>query len=465
MSESSEINPSLPSKDILLVEDDQDLREVVMNVLEKLNYEVMWCDSFDKAVSLMLTFRFSLVISDINLGSSSGLDVLAWIKQNAPVSRVVLMTGYLEDTDIHDALELGVFGFMAKPISKKEIKKITKNALGKGSNDRISDIDYARIDLKDFLTGKVLNFPVYIRLKDSRFLKIAHSGTEIDSDRLNMLTEKGINELWIDKEDLPSYLSLNEKILKAKNSWSPGVKVQLLNHLVEVNHESMRLLKMSPESLRRSMDSLHFLTKEISQIEETFPLVTPLLGNEQRSSKFAVLGTSFSLMVAKVLDWTADKTLQSLALGAFFRDISLTLEGFDYSLLFQKGAQFDRNHYKSHPERSAEILKNIKGIPQETINIALQHHEHGGQNGFPNGLPRSRVFAPALLVAYVDRMLFYMAENQDLKPDKLRASLVRYLTHELGTGDDKATALILLLEKGDVMLAKREYDRLKKLGG
>jgi DNA-binding response OmpR family regulator len=465
MSEKSEINPLLPTKDILLIEDDPDLRDVVIGVLQKLKYEVLACDSFDDAVNLLLTFRFSLVISDINLGASSGLDVLSWIKQNAPISRVVLMTGYLEDTDIHDALELGVFGFMAKPISKKEIKKIVKNALSKNSEDRISDIDYARIDLEDFLTGKVLNFPVYIRLKDSRFLKIAHSGTEIDSDRLNMLNEKGIHELWIDKEDLPSYLSLNEKILKAKNTWSPEVKVKLLNHLAEINHESMRLLKMSSDSLRRSMDSLHYLTNEISKIEGTFPLITPFFTSEQRASKFAVLGTSFSLMVAKILDWTADKTLQSLAIGAFFRDVSLSMEEFDYSLIFQKGAQFDRNQYKGHPERSADILAKIKGLPQEAINIALQHHEHGGQSAFPNGLPRSRVFAPALLVAYVERMLTYMAENSEVPPEKLRASLVRYLSHELGTADDKATALILLLEKGDVNLAKREFERLKKLGG
>lgn len=460
-----ESKQNLPLKDILLVEDDPDLREVVITILEKMNYEVLWCDSFDKAIKFLLSFQFSLVISDINLGASSGLDILTWIKQNSPVVRVVLMTGYLEDTDIHDALDLGVFGFLAKPIAKKEIKKVVKNALGKEQKDKISDIDYARIDIEDFLTGKVLNFPVYIRLKDSRFLKIAHSGTEIDVSRLNMLNKKGIYELWIDKEDLPAYLNLNEKILMAKNKWSPGNKVKFLNHMVEISHESMRLLKMSQDSIRNCMDSLHFLTKEITKVEGSFPFANPILNGDYRLSKLAVLGTSISLMVAKILDWSADKTLQSIALGAFFRDISLTNENFNYALIFQKGANYDKHFYRDHPIRSAEIVKNFNGISQEALNIINQHHEDGSTNAFPQGLPRSRVFAPALLVAYVDRMLYLMIEHHELSPEKLRPMLIRYLTHEYGTSDDKSTALILLLEKGDVRLAKKEFERLKKISG
>lgn len=460
-----DFDKNLPPKDILLVEDDTDLRELIESILIKMNYSVVLADSFDQAVNKLLSNRFSLVLSDINLGQSSGLDILTWVKQNNPIVRVVLMTGFLEDTDIHDALDLGVFGFLAKPIAKKEIQKIVKNALGKGANDKITDVDFARIDIEDFLTGKILNFPVYIRLKDSRFLKIAHSGTEIDIERINQLTKKDIKELWIDKDDLPAYLSLNEKILSAKTSWTPAAKVKFLNHLVEISHESMRLLNLSKDSVRYCLDSLNILTKELTQIEGSLPLISPLLNEESRGSKLAVLGASYSLIVARVLDWSAEKTLHSLALGAFFRDISLTQKGFNYSALFGKNANFDKNLYKEHPTISAEILEEFNSFTKETITIVQQHHEDGTPEGFPNKLPKSRVFAPALVVCYVDIMLMYMMQHSHLEPDKLRDSLVRYLTHKIGNTDDKAVALTLVIKNRDIELAKKELERLKKLNG
>lgn len=459
------MDEKLPLKDVLLVEDDEDLSEMIESILTKMGIKSVTCKSFKEAVNLLLSYRFSLVLTDINLGSSTGLDILAYVKQNKPTVRVVLMTGFLEDTDIHDALELGVFGFLAKPLAKKEIQKIIKNALGKNPQDKITDLDYARVDIDDFLSGKVLNFPVYIRLKDSRFLKIAHSGTEIDIDRINQLKQKDIQELWIDKDDLPAYLALNEKILHAKANWSSASRVKFLNHLAEISYESMRLLQLSDKSVRYCLDSINILTREISKIHGTLPLLSPFMSGEVRSSKMAVNGASFSLMIAAVLSWTSEKTLHALSLGAFFRDISLTSEEFNYSQLFEKNPNFDRVHYKGHPTRSVEILESIGGFPKEALTIVEQHHEDGGPQSFPAILTKSVIFSPSLIVNYVDKMLFFMMENTHLGPEEMKKAVLQYLQNTLrDTHDEKATALITFIKHGDIQKAQKEIERLKKLG-
>lgn len=459
----AQFDEKLPTKDILIVEDDQDLAELIERILLKLNLSVSRTTSFDEAIKMLSSFRYSLILTDINLGKSSGLDVLQYTKQHHPMLRVVLMTGYLEDTDIHDALDLGVFGFLAKPISKKEIKKVVKNALGE-SSDKITDLEYARVDIDDFLTGKILNFPVYIRLKDSRFLKIAHSGTEIDIERINQLRDKGISELWIDKEDLPAYLALNEKILNAKTKWTPAGRVKFLNHLAEISYESMRLLNISNESVRYCLDSLNILTKEISNIEGTLPLINPFLTGEARSSKMAVNGVTLTLLVASVLDWNSEKMMKSLSLGAFFRDISLTQEGFQYNLLFTKGANYDKSGYREHPNRSVEILENLGGFPKEALTIIQQHHEDGTPQGFPNGIPRSQIYAPALLVNAIDKLIFFMHENQDMDPKNIQSTVLRFIENNFkNKADEKITALSLFIKHGDVQRAKKEFERLKKL--
>ena len=455
---------NLVLKDVLLVEDDRELCAILNDVLVKLGLKVMTCSNSKDAIDLILTYQFSLVLTDINLGDTSGLDILTYIKQNKPTLRVVLMTGFLEETDIHDALELGVFGFLAKPITKKEIKKIVENAIGKNPSYKITDMDYARVDIDDFVCGKILNFPVYIRLKDSRFLKIAHSGTEIDLNKITQLKERMINELWIDKEDLQAYLQLNEKIYNAKSQWSGANKVKFINHFAEVSYESMRLLKFSEKSVRYCLDSVNILMNEIGQIKGSLPLMESFISNDVRASKLAVQGATYSLVVAKILGWTSEKTLHALSLGAFFRDIALTYEGFNYAQFFDQNIQFDKNHYKTHPTRSVAILNAIGGFPSESLTIIEQHHEDGGQLGFPNKIPRSNIFAPALIVNYVDKMLFHLITSTQEDPEIIKKHLHRFLDqNHRNTMDDKLTALMCFIKHGDIDKAKKEFERMKKV--
>jgi|GEM_PF-1107701 len=462
----SEFNKDLSPKDILLIEDELELRDLLEKILKKAGFSVVTSDSLKGAISKMLSYRFSLVISDINLsGGSSGLDVLSWVKRNSPICRVILITGNLEDTDIHDALEVGVFGFLAKPIAKKELIKIVKNALSTDPKDKITDKDYARIDIDDFLTGKVLNFPVYIRLKDSRFLKVAHSGTEIDLPRLNSLKNRGIKELWIDQDDLGSYILLNEKILFAKNSWNPIVKVKLLNHLTEICYESMRLLKITDSTIQQSVDSISLLINTLSEDNVNFSLISPYLENDNRGSKMATLGACYSLLIAKVLEWSSEKTLYALGVGAFLRDIALLDKGFDYEDYFRKSPELDRELYYNHPSLGMEFLAEKGNFPSQVLTIVAQHHEDGSNDAFPEKIPRKKVFAPALVVNYVDKMLYYMIQNSNKDPDVVAKNLVNYLEVTLPTGDDMALALIALMRKGDVEGAKKEVSRIKKLGG
>lgn len=459
----SEFNQNLAHHDILLVEDDEDLREMVMGLLSRWGYKVKVAKNYQEAIENLTSFRFSLLISDINLPDKSGVDILKWVKQNAPMCRVILMTGYLEETDIHDALDLGVFGFIAKPISRKELQKIVKNALGTNSEDKITDIDFARVDIDDFLTGKVLNFPVYVRLKDNRFLKVAHSGTEIDLSRLELLKSKDIHELWIDKEDLPAYLQLNKRILNAKSNWSTASKVRFLNHMVEVTHESMRLMNLSSESIRFSLDALATFTKHMAKVNGTMPFVNPFIDNHTRGSKLAVLGVSYSLALAKVLDWTSEKTSMALAFGAFFRDLSLTQENFDFDSLSKDGSTLNREDYREHPLKSAEILRELKHFPNDALTIIEQHHEDGSEKAFPFTLGRNKIFQPALLLAHIENMLELMLLAGNRQGDDLREFVLDKLKSSISPQDQVGVALLVFLKTGDITAATKEMERLKKI--
>ena len=447
--------------DVLIIEDETDLLDRIEKIIKGLGFSTRRAESFQAGLSLLCTFKFRLIITDIQLPDANGIQILEWAKENSPITRVILMTGHLEDTDVNNALDLGVFGFLAKPLTKKELKKVVNNALSSNPADKISEDDFALVEIDDFICGKVLNFPVYIKLKDGRFLKIAHSGTEIDLDRIRTLKDKGIKDLWIEKEFLKDYKKLNELILQSKSQLSAPIKLQMVKHFTEITFENMRLFEINDETILECTNSIDDLIETVANFDNAYYILSPIMDGPPRTSQMAILGATYSLLLCRVLDWTSPKIIQNLALGALFRDVSLLQEKFDYSTLYQLPNDFKKEHYKEHPLRSKEILEEMSGIPSEVKIIVEQHHEDGSPNGFPHGLARSNIFQLAFLVNIIDNFLFKTYTFNLVEKDMTK-TMCKYLEDHYGYMDEKVVALIALLKKKTIYDARLELNRFKK---
>lgn len=116
---------------ILVLEDDDDLRDVLLSSLEDAGYEVCEAASADEALDLPQKSQLKLVISDVRMaGSRDGLGALAILKQERPSLRCVVITGYASEDAPRRALEIQVDDYVYKPFRLAQLLAVVKRVLG-----------------------------------------------------------------------------------------------------------------------------------------------------------------------------------------------------------------------------------------------------------------------------------------------------------------------------------------------
>ena len=117
---------------ILVVEDDQSLREVLRMFLSKAGHDVVVTATGEKALkTLSGDEEFDLVLTDLRLGEMSGIEVLTGAKERFPQTEVILMTAFSTVETAIDAMRKGAFDYIGKPFKLDEISVIIEKALEK----------------------------------------------------------------------------------------------------------------------------------------------------------------------------------------------------------------------------------------------------------------------------------------------------------------------------------------------
>ena len=101
---------------ILIVDDDDALRRMLVDYLGTQGYTALGVRSVQQGEEALKADAFDLVIADLRLEDGSGLDLLKQLRQIAPKTYGVLMTGYATMETAVEAIRIGLFDYMIKPI-------------------------------------------------------------------------------------------------------------------------------------------------------------------------------------------------------------------------------------------------------------------------------------------------------------------------------------------------------------
>lgn len=142
------------SNTILVVEDDAGLREALIDTLEMSGIACMAANSAEQAMVLLKKEAFSLVVSDVQMGAMSGLDLLRSIKLNYPDLPVLMMTAYATIDDAVEAMRLGAIDYMAKPFAPEVLLNMVSRYLPEKETDGPIVADPSSIQLLE-LANKV----------------------------------------------------------------------------------------------------------------------------------------------------------------------------------------------------------------------------------------------------------------------------------------------------------------------
>ena len=135
---------------ILVVDDDDRIRELVKQYLEKNKFLVSTAkDAFDAKRKLEI-IKFDILVLDIMMPGESGLSLTKEIKKNNPTP-IILLTAKGEAQDRIEGLELGADDYLGKPFEPKELLLRIKNILNKTKTLALPEeisIGKAKINLK-----------------------------------------------------------------------------------------------------------------------------------------------------------------------------------------------------------------------------------------------------------------------------------------------------------------------------
>ncbi len=106
---------------VLVVDDDNDIRQICREALEGLGCEVHEAADGMKAEALLDSLSFALVLSDIMMPGSGGMDLLRFISSRHPDTMTVLFTGYASVDLARESMKLGAFDFITKPFRVPEL--------------------------------------------------------------------------------------------------------------------------------------------------------------------------------------------------------------------------------------------------------------------------------------------------------------------------------------------------------
>ena len=106
---------------ILVVEDEEDLRDIVIYNLEREGYKTVGVESGEEGLELAISLRPDLVLLDLMLPGMNGMDVCRKIKQDSSTQSIpiIIVSAKGEEADIVSGLELGADDYLTKPFSPR----------------------------------------------------------------------------------------------------------------------------------------------------------------------------------------------------------------------------------------------------------------------------------------------------------------------------------------------------------
>lgn len=109
---------------LLIVDDEQDIREFAKRFFLKRDIEVETAENGDIALELVNDFKPDLILLDITMEGISGLEVLKQLRAIGNDVNVVMVTGIEDEATINEANSWGVRGYIHKPLVLSELEKI-----------------------------------------------------------------------------------------------------------------------------------------------------------------------------------------------------------------------------------------------------------------------------------------------------------------------------------------------------
>ncbi len=145
------------SKRILVVDDEQSIRDIIGEHLKSMGYTVVVAVDGQDALDMVEMELFDLYILDIYMPRMDGLELMMRIKEIQPLAVIIIATGYSSIDIAVKAIRNGAFHYLAKPINADELSKVVESGLSHSNEmEEVGGISPASIEISKELIDLLL---------------------------------------------------------------------------------------------------------------------------------------------------------------------------------------------------------------------------------------------------------------------------------------------------------------------
>ena len=122
------------TRSVLVVDDDPDIRELIVFKLEQAGFEVRSAGDGQTGLDAAMTRPPDLILLDVMMPKLSGIEVCRRLRDHAPTATtpVILLTAKAQEADVQGGFAVGATDYIVKPFSPRELVNRVSQVLAKG---------------------------------------------------------------------------------------------------------------------------------------------------------------------------------------------------------------------------------------------------------------------------------------------------------------------------------------------
>jgi DNA-binding response OmpR family regulator len=244
---------------VLVVEDDDVLSATLASILEAAGYRVCTAADGERALELLNSRPFAVVLTDIKMRRVDGIDVLIAAKRQQPTAAVIILTGFAEVESAIAALRAGAYDYLRKPCAPVDLLRCVAAALERQQRDAQAAHTIAVVEPKfdqlgelTVLRPRAKTAPCEQNMLAARF---EIGALQIDTERRSVvLDDKLINLTATEFMILICLAEAGERVLTYSDI------VYCTHGFQSDKREAQRLLKAHMHNLRAKLDPAYIIS-------------------------------------------------------------------------------------------------------------------------------------------------------------------------------------------------------------
>lgn len=414
--------------DILLVEDDESVRDIISYTIQaKFKTQITYASSCEEAIQLLGINKYDLIISDYFMEGKTGGDLYLYLLENKKIIPFVICSSI--DPDEFPAFNDRSYfiGNIVKPFIFDGVNEIIKSYeifCSTQDNLNLSDVkresaSYSKININLLSKIDKAECKILAKVNDEKIIPVFEVGDDLSEEKLTKLRNKGFEYLYIERVDSKIFFDLiSSQIIDILHDENTEVEARIVKAHEKISDVAINLgfsdhlIMATEESVKLTLEVM----KSNKELKKIYKRMFTKSDNYLSSHSIALCYISCGIL--NKTEWNKFEAKNKLVFASYFHDVAINDASFREDKKISTLNPQEKEIFASHIDQSVEFVRNFKEIPMDVDKIILYHHETPNYDGINKGVAQSSIppLACVFIFSHLIVDILFELEQEDIDP-------------------------------------------------